>query len=442
MKKITKTFTVALIFCWTVLQTIGAQTEYKLDSIQNFNWDESAMALLMTIREHYTYANEGANYTNYLHIKKTNGIWVNNQQTDIDLNNLGFPSVSTNQTWDSNTNDWLNVARGFYTYNGFNAPESVVNQLWDNSSMIWWYVFKDEFLYNDAQRQTKQISYLSQNYQDIWIPNNEFEIFYDVDGRTLAYINRNYDTGLMQMVNDEQTVNTIIGGVFTELLQQEWDTATDTWINTFKREYVYNNDLLEQINDFSWEEGAWQPARQVNYTYNGNGQIETSTTLYYFDPSFQNYSRVQYTYTNNRIAQWLFQSWDIGLDDWRNTQKWNDVYDANDNLIESTRDNWDTTIGWKEYKKTLNFYSEVIPFSLSVASNELLDTKIYPNPASEVITVKTLYPVKTIKMYDMLGKLILTTTKSTIRVDAFQNGLYLLKIETDKGQITKKIMIE
>tara|TARA_R110002167_G_scaffold68911_1_gene194519 strand:- start:4414 stop:5682 length:1269 start_codon:yes stop_codon:yes gene_type:complete len=422
MKKITKTFTIALIFCLTILQTTDAQTEYKLDSIQNFEWDESAMALLMTIRQHYTYDNEGTIYTNYLHMQKTNGIWVNNQQTNTTLNNLGFPSVSTYQTWDPNTNDWINSLRNLNTYNGFNAPETSVDQLWDNNSMIWLYLMKIEYLYNDAQRQTKQIFYLSQNNQDIWIPNDEFETVYDEDGRTLAYIQRNYDPGLMQMVNNTQQVNSFLNGVLTERLFQEWDTSTNQWVNSFKTVYDYDNGLNIQINDFSWEDDTWQPVRQVNYTFDGSGQIETSTTLYYSDPSFQNYSRVFYTRSNNQITQRIFQSWDIVLDDWRNTGKWNDVYDANDNLIEGYRFIWDTTIGWKEYRKELNFYSEVIPFSLSLASNELLGTKIYPNPASEIITVKTISPVKTIEMYDTLGKLLLTTNKSTIKFDAFQNG--------------------
>ena len=224
------------------------------------------------------------------------------------------------------------------------------------------------------------------------------------------------------MVNNTQQVNSFLNGVLTERLFQEWDTSTNQWVNSFKTVYDYDNGLNIQINDFSWEDDTWQPVRQVNYTFDGSGQIETSTTLYYSDPSFQNYSRVFYTRSNNQITQRIFQSWDIVLDDWRNTGKWNDVYDANDNLIEGYRFIWDTTIGWKEYRKELNFYSEVIPFSLSVASNELLGTKIYPNPASEIITVKTISPVKTIEMYDTLGKLLLTTNKSTIKFDAFQNG--------------------
>lgn len=441
MKKITKLLIIALILYSTLLQTIYGQTEYKLDSIQNFNWNETVMALQMTIRQHYTYDDEGASPTNHLHMLKTNGIWVNNQQTNTTHNNLGLPLVSTVQTWD--TIEWKDYFKSLFTYTAFNAFETITNQSWDIITNSWKNSIKDDFLYNDSQLETKHITYMSDNNQDIWIPNYEFETLYDEENRTLGYIQRNYDNTLMQMVNDTQIVNTIINGVLTERLQQEWDIFTNQWLNSSNSELVYNNDLLIQTNDFTWDVDTWEPARQLNYTYNGNGQIETSTTLYYFDPIFQNYSRYLITYTNNHVTEFLFQSWDIGMDDWRNTQKWNDVYDANDNLIESYRYNWDiSNTVWKENTKALYFYSEVIPFNLNNNSKELLSTKIFPNPASEVINIKSLSSIKTIEMVDMSGKLLLSTNQSKIKIDGFQKGLYLLNIETDKGKITKRIVIK
>lgn len=68
---------------------------------------------------------------------------------------------------------------------------------------------------------------------------------------------------------------------------------------------------------------------------------------------------------------------------------------------------------------------------------------IYPNPTSDSIHIKTAYTVETVELYDMLGKHVLTSKNNThIKVGSFPSGVYFLKIQTDRGSITKKIVVE
>lgn len=62
---------------------------------------------------------------------------------------------------------------------------------------------------------------------------------------------------------------------------------------------------------------------------------------------------------------------------------------------------------------------------------------IYPNPANDIIHLKTEKEISNIKIYNILGKEILKSTSKTINVSELSNGLYLLKAEDLNGNILK-----
>lgn len=74
---------------------------------------------------------------------------------------------------------------------------------------------------------------------------------------------------------------------------------------------------------------------------------------------------------------------------------------------------------------------------LTANSTEL---KIYPNPTSNFIHIEYSEPDRKllIKLYDSVGKLILATTKTTIDVSKFSNGVYFVRT----GDIVKKVLKE
>jgi hypothetical protein len=101
---------------------------------------------------------------------------------------------------------------------------------------------------------------------------------------------------------------------------------------------------------------------------------------------------------------------------------------------------------------TSNYYSQNDPLAnsinfatLSVPSQVLDDTSIsvYPNPASEILNISTKYNIQNVEIFDILGKTVIRSENSEqINVSNLQAGIYLVKVFTDKGKITKKIVIE
>ncbi len=94
---------------------------------------------------------------------------------------------------------------------------------------------------------------------------------------------------------------------------------------------------------------------------------------------------------------------------------------------------------------------EVIEFevteNLSIDDNLLLLVKIYPNPANDKITIDTKTEIiESIKVFDISGKLINDYGKSynnleELDISNYAKGTYFLKVKTERGLTTKKIVV-
>ena len=69
---------------------------------------------------------------------------------------------------------------------------------------------------------------------------------------------------------------------------------------------------------------------------------------------------------------------------------------------------------------------------------------VYPNPASERVFVNTDADSNLIQLslYGLLGQLLRTAKENSISVSELPKGVYFLQIMTDKGEVTKKIVVE
>lgn len=68
------------------------------------------------------------------------------------------------------------------------------------------------------------------------------------------------------------------------------------------------------------------------------------------------------------------------------------------------------------------------------------EANIYPNPATGIVTIEC-DGVKQVKIFGLDGSLLknIETSDTTIQIDDLASGVYLLRIETDKGCIVKQI---
>lgn len=71
--------------------------------------------------------------------------------------------------------------------------------------------------------------------------------------------------------------------------------------------------------------------------------------------------------------------------------------------------------------------------TLGVENPESNPVSVYPNPASNLITIQTTHSISNVSVYDMQGKNVLNVNDNIIDVSNLSNGLYLIKIEDSQG---------
>ncbi|PVW15679.1 T9SS type A sorting domain-containing protein [Marixanthomonas spongiae] len=82
---------------------------------------------------------------------------------------------------------------------------------------------------------------------------------------------------------------------------------------------------------------------------------------------------------------------------------------------------------------------------LDIEENNVIDLQIYPNPVKDILFITAPTEIiETITVYDVLSKVILQKTKNVaqINVSGLPSGMFLMKIQTGNGVITKKIIKE
>ena len=77
--------------------------------------------------------------------------------------------------------------------------------------------------------------------------------------------------------------------------------------------------------------------------------------------------------------------------------------------------------------------------STAVNENEgdLID--IYPNPVKNILNISGTFEL--VEIYDVFGKLVLSTTKNTIDTKELSDGMYIVNIRNNSSVVTKKITI-
>jgi len=89
--------------------------------------------------------------------------------------------------------------------------------------------------------------------------------------------------------------------------------------------------------------------------------------------------------------------------------------------------------------------TEIIGSALGVSENTLENyIRIRPNPTKDIISIelKNGIDILKVQVYSILGKTLLEQKEQTNRVDLnhLENGIYFLRVYTDNGNITKKIL--
>ncbi len=82
-----------------------------------------------------------------------------------------------------------------------------------------------------------------------------------------------------------------------------------------------------------------------------------------------------------------------------------------------------------------------LPLSVNEMNN-ILNIDLYPNPATTTIQVATDEKIEMIHIYNYAGRLIASTTESTIDINELSTGVYYMNILTENGLVNKRFVKE
>lgn len=84
--------------------------------------------------------------------------------------------------------------------------------------------------------------------------------------------------------------------------------------------------------------------------------------------------------------------------------------------------------------------------SLSLEEFKNIGLSMYPNPATNFTTIKSVTTINNISVYSVTGKLIFNKTidkrEYNLDVSSFSKGMYLLSVSNDKGKSTTKLIVD
>lgn len=80
--------------------------------------------------------------------------------------------------------------------------------------------------------------------------------------------------------------------------------------------------------------------------------------------------------------------------------------------------------------------------SVSVREFERTSFKLYPNPTSSTLSIKTDEIIKAISIYNRLGELVQTETEHTFSVTQLSSGIYMIHVKTEKGMSALRFIKE
>ncbi|WP_339659933.1 T9SS type A sorting domain-containing protein [uncultured Polaribacter sp.] len=368
---------------------------------------------------------------------------------------------------------------------GQNKLTSSVREYFDGSN--WSNSGRSEYTYDDNKNLTKETElswdYLTSQWKESYATN----YVYNSDNKVITETYENFDSDGNSTGEQYRTINTYnSSGNLIQILNQEFTNSI--WINEGKFDLTYTNNKLTAALGYEWDGSAWvfgdDDSFKMAISYDANGKISLSETYEWNGTAWVDADKTVYTYdANNRLIVEDGQTWD-GTN-WVSEYKNEYTYDGNGNTVTGIESYLEDDVFTAQPMETFTFdtsqlmanfahpfrdktgldvifpsylfvnkilsrssdsYRTIYNYNESTANLNafsLVDFAVYPNPTNAFLTIDdSNFTLKTVEVFNLLGKKILISTKNQLNVETLVNGIYLLKVQDDKGNISIKRFVK
>ncbi len=391
--------------------------------------------------------------------------WVYTGRDSYSYNNFDQILVHLTEIWDNEV--WTNFSQttNIYDNEGYILMEEILN--WRGTE--WGKYILGSYDYNEDH---KLIQYISQQGNE----DNEWEYFgrdtatYDERGNELIFLTQFYNPVLSTWENSTEYESTY-DLRNNRLTSQRRDWIEGEWVILQKETMTYdeNNNEITYTAEQNFGDGLKPTFRLLN-EYTENNLLSVSTTELWDNNTsdFLKETRDLYTYNSNAYLElFVGQAW--MEDDWKNAFQTEFEYDSHNNGTLVSFWGW-TDEGIKipvenpvaqilynngeSFYQYADFYNMIHLLSVSYVNiGEMLSipwvnplekmVRVYPNPTPGKLQIKTQnIDLTEMRLYNQTGLLmgIFPGNNTSVDLTDFAPGIYLLKMKTPKGEVTKKIV--
>ncbi|MEO9570431.1 MAG: T9SS type A sorting domain-containing protein [Polaribacter sp.] len=342
--------------------------------------------------------------------------WLIQGKTEYTYDTQG--NVVTETYYDSN-NDVTDTTT--YTYNSLNRLIEVESIYGDDS-------YKSEFIYNSDNLPETIIQYDKENGN--WVKDDKIEVVYN--GTKIDYYVE-----------------------YEEWNGEEWYLEDD---NSYKAKYIYTNSNFTKIIYYEYHNNIWVEDDKDEYTYDASNKlIKEKWFSKNDDGTYLLGGGIEYSYdsNNNIIEEGFVEYTDEGTINYSDTTTYQ--YDLNvkmKDIIHPFKDKYGVKIDFE----TSDFYVNKILLetdgsnrttyyyngdTASVEEFNAFAFKIYPNPTSSILNIDdSSFSIKSVEVYNLLGKKIITTTLNEVNIENITNGIYMLRVQDINGNFATKRFVK
>ncbi len=372
-----------------------------------------------------------------------------------------------------------------------------------DTASLWTLMAKQTYAYDASGNQTESIAYGWNAVSEVWMPGTREVNEYNQENLMVRYTRYDWDATTEQWVGDRQREYTYNAQNLLSLeVASNWDEVNSAWIYSYRGEFTYLPDgqisvRITYIYDALSAE--WIYSSKSEYSYDPSGNHTQSKHLYWDTELLHwvNLSLYEYSFDEpTRFYQQIYSVWRPDLNEWEPEERNDNYFDEFFNPESFEEYFWDTEIlDWEPDEKTLFAYNPdytlddlILPYLLqadvpyfvnmlekveelywlpetdewihdytnayhykpidivNVAENKESVFRVYPNPASNQITIESteLTSTTSFALYDLQGRVILEKSflqPVSIQVSDLSPGLYIYQVNCGNALETGKILI-
>lgn len=362
--------------------------------------------------------------------KENTGEWIPSEN-DVFLYTPN-DSIASIQIKEWNTSTWENHYLLSYSYDTNNNLEVEQGQTWGGTN--WLDDYRNLFTYSSNNRMSLTNEFWNGNN---WENAENWLYGYGGNDNTTSMLYQFWDESYwLDYQADSMTYN-IDNLIITQNIWF-WDEDNLLWLLSGRDTMIYdlNNNLISQTTQ-TWENNAWSNAQKYEYSYDINNNRTAELHQLWNNNAWENYSQNLFSYDGNNLITETQQNWSTTA--WNNNRKITHTY-TSDFLTSDLYQSWNGT-------QWLNTDSVYYYCDLTSSINQTLKSSIdvFPNPASDMVTIESTGSINSYQIYDVSGKVVLSglamAAKFVIDISRLNSGVYYISV-SDKERMTRSKLIK